>query len=96
MQAEEGGAVVDTQIPAEVWNAIPHAERKKINEEIQQYKANKRMKASEVAYVPQAINLQQDGTRSLSSSTSTSDNAGSRMVSEQNNNYNNSICWKVG
>ena len=49
------------------------------------------MKVSEVGYVPQTINIQQDGTRSMSGSTSASDNAGSRMVSEQNNNYNNNI-----
>ena len=49
------------------------------------------MKVSEVGYVPQEINIQQDGTRSMSGSTSASDNAGSRMVSEQNNNYNNNI-----
>lgn len=77
--------------PPEVWNAIPAAEKRKINEERQQYRANKRMKVGEVAYVPQAINLQHDETRSLSGSTSASGNAGSRAVSEQNNDFGGSI-----
>ena len=77
--------------PPEIWNAIPQTERRRINEERQQYKANKRMKVSEVAYVPQAINFNQNEARSLSGSTNASGNAGSRAISEQNTDYNGSI-----
>ena len=49
------------------------------------------MKVSEVAYVSRAINLQHDEARSLSGSTIASGNAGSRAVSEQNNDYGGSI-----
>ena len=77
--------------PPEVWRAIPPAERRRINDERQQYRANKRMKVSEVEYVPQAINVHQDEARSLSGSTNVSGTVGSRVVSEQNNEYNGSI-----
>ena len=50
--------------PPDVWNAIPHAERRRINEERQQYRENKRQRVSEVANVPRAINIQEDETRS--------------------------------
>ena len=55
--------------PPEVWNVIPHAKRRQINEERQQYRANKRMKVSEAAHVPQVINVQQDDARSHTGST---------------------------
>ena len=37
--------------PLEIWNAILPAKRRRINDEIQQYRANKRMRVSEVAYM---------------------------------------------
>ena len=50
--------------PTDVWNAIPHAERRRISDERQQYCENKRQRVSEVANVPRAINIQEDETRS--------------------------------
>ena len=76
--------------PPEIWNALPHTEKKRINDERQQYRANKRMKVSQVAYVPQAINAQQDYARSITDSTGAS-TAQSRPVSEQNTDYNSNI-----
>ena len=55
--------------PTEVWNAIPPAEKRKIHEERQQFKNNKRMKVSETSYVPPAINVHQEDARSLAEST---------------------------
>lgn len=72
-------------------NAIPYAERRRINEDRQQYWANKRIEVSAVAYVPQTINVHQDGARSVSSSINGSTTMGSRVVSEQNNEYSGSI-----
>ena len=56
------------------------AEKWRVNNTRLQYCANKRMKVSEMTYVPQAINLQDD-TRSIMGSTE------SRSISEQNNDY---------
>ena len=75
--------------PPEVWNAIPHAERRRINEERQQYRENKRMKVSEVAYVPRNINVQDDARSHTGSAGGST--APSRAVSESNTDYNGSI-----
>ena len=69
--------------PPEVWNAIPQAEKRRINDERQQYRENKRMRVSEVAYIPQAINVQQDDARSNTGSAVGSTTQ-SRAISESN------------
>ena len=76
--------------PLEVWNAIPHAGRRQINDERQQYCAMKRTKVSEVTYVPQAINVQQDDIRPVPGSTAGSTTP-SRAILEQSNDFNCSI-----
>ena len=76
--------------PPDVWNAIAHAERRRINDERQQYRENKRQRVSEVTNIPRAINVQQDNTRSTRDSANGS-TAPSRSISEQNNNYGGSM-----
>ena len=76
--------------PPEVWNAIPHAERRQINEERQHYRESKRQRVSEVAHVPRAIDVQQEEARSQADSTNGS-TIHNRSISEQNTNHSHSI-----
>ena len=55
--------------PPDIWNAIPPEEKRRINDERRQYRNNKRQRVSEVGYVPPTINVQNDGTNSVTGST---------------------------
>ena len=56
-------------LPPDIWNAIPSAEKRRINDERRQYRDNKRQRISEVGYVPPANNVQNDGASSVAGST---------------------------
>ena len=51
--------------PSNIWEVIPAAEKRRINDERAQYCANKRQRTSSVEYVPPAINVQSDEINSL-------------------------------
>ena len=51
--------------PSNIWEAIPAAEKRRINDERAQYRANKRQRISSVEYVSPAINAQSDESNSL-------------------------------
>ena len=56
--------------PPEIWNVIPHAERRKITEERTQYSNNKRQKISAVETIPPSINLGSNQPQSAAASLS--------------------------
>ena len=60
---------VSYHFPSDIWNAIPSAEKRRVNDERRQYRVNKSQKISEVGYVPPTINVQNDGTTSDAGST---------------------------
>ncbi len=85
--------------PPEVWNAIPPAEKRKIHEERQQYKNNKRMEVSETLHVPPAINVHQEDARSLAESTTGSVSISRATTNHSVNNnseYNNMMGGRNG
>ena len=56
--------------PPEIWNMIPHVERRKITEERTQYSNNKRQKISAVGTIPPSIDLEANRRQSAIASLS--------------------------
>lgn len=72
--------------PPGVWEVIPPAEKRRINEERAQYRASKRQKISSVAYVPPAINVQSDESNSLARTSITGAMSVGRVNAQINSN----------